>query len=303
MGKGHKIVATLLALCFLMGCGSEPAVAVVPDVVEADKDTAVAVLMEQGFVPIVKETADPSVTIGTVLCTDPPAGSYVAVGGKVYLFVAADTATTTPQSTTTAPLSTTSTPQVSPSTAHLSTSLHLTTTTDATPTTSASWADPCATGHSYTDGICTACGAVDPHFVPILSLGQTWTVENQWSFTLLSVTAHSLCNPVYTRVETLDNQRVVTIRYTYENLGFVSDNEPLLFDATTFSVTAENGAKVPSYACLHEVKAVACAVGESYTAEETYMAEEDCRRITLQVTLRAADGRGVQRVRYLLDLP
>ena len=284
MGKRNKIVVVLLVLCLLMGCNSQPAVAVVPDVTEADKDTAITLLTEQGFVPVVKEIIDPSAPVGTVLRTDPPAGAYVAVGGKVYLFVAVDGASATPLSTTAQPLSTTSVPQTSTFAPQTSTVLHQTTTTAVSTAT-------------------TTPTTAQPPVVETLSLGQTWTVANQWTFTLLGVERHTLCNPVHNSAENYKNQQVITIRYTYENLGFVSRNEPFLFDATTFAVTQEDGAKVSSYACLHETRAVPCTVGESHTAEETYVVDEACRRITLQVTLRATDGQGIQRVKFDILLP
>lgn len=279
MGKWSKITALLLALCLLIGCNSGPALAVVPDVTETDKDTAVSVLMGQGFVPVVKEFADPTAAIGTVLQTDPPAGSYVAVGGKVYLFVAAKATTTTPPSSTT-------TAQTSTSATQIPTSLSPPTTTTLPSSTSTA----------------TATTTTKPP-VATLAIEQTWTVEYQWSLTILSVTAHTLCNPAQNRIENYENQRAITIRYSYENLGLDSAVEPCLFDSSTFVVTDEDGAIVSSYACRHEVKAVPCAIGESHDAEEAYVVDETCRRITLQATLRTSDGRGMQQVRFDIPIP
>lgn len=299
MGKGCKIAATVLVLCLLLGCGGEPALAAVPDVTEADRDTAATVLTGQGFVPVVKEIADPTAPVGTVLRTDPPAGSYVAVGGKVYLFVAADVATTTPHSTTLVPFSSTSAPQATTSATQVATSLPLTTTT-AIPTTTVT--HPCATGHNFAEGICAVCGKTDPDFVPTLSLGQTWTVENQWSFTLLGVTTHSPCSPVPNAADTV-GRRVVILRYTYENHGFVSEFDRLLINGMAFTVTEESGHPAALYACIHKEMAVPCAVGERCTAEEAYAVDETCRNITLLVTLRTADKSRIQRVRFVVPLP
>lgn len=284
MGKRSKIAAALLALCFLMGCSSQPAVAVVPDVTEADKDTAITLLTEQGFVPVVKESTDPTAPVGTVLRIDPPAGAHVAVGGKVYLFVATETTTTTPLSTTTQPLSTTSVPQTSTFAPQTSTVLHQTTTTAVSTAT-------------------TAPTMTKPPVVETLSLGQTWTVENQWSFTLLGVEKHTLCNPVHNSAENYKDQQAVTIRYAYENLGFISDSEPLLFDAAAFVVTEEDGTIVPPYGCLHDEKAIPCAVGESHTAAATYAVDNACRHVTLLVILRSADKSRVHKVQFDIPLP
>lgn len=277
------MAATVLALCFLIGCGGEPALAAVPDVTEADRDTAVTLLTGQGFVPVVKEIADPSAPVGTVLHTDPPAGAYVAAGGKVYLFVAADGATTAPPSTTLPPLSSTSIPQATTSATQAATSPSLTTTTVSSTATTSSTTRPPA--------------------VAILSLGQTWTVENQWSFTLLGVTTHGLCNPVQNSAENLENRQTVILRYTYENLGFVSAFDQLLMNGMTFTVTEESGRSAALYACIHKEMATPCAVGESCTAEEAYAVDETCRRITLLVSLCTSDGRGVQRIQFDVPLP
>lgn len=294
------MAATVLALCLLIGCGGKPALAAVPDVTEADRDTAVTLLTGQGFVPLVKEIADPSAPVGTVLRTDPPAGAYVAAGGKVYLFVAADGVTTAPPSTTSVPCSTTSTQQATTFTAQTATSLPLTTAITL-PTTTVT--HPCATGHNYAEGICAVCGKTDPDFVPTLSLGQTWTVENQWSFTLLGVTTHGLCNPAQNSAENLENRQAVILRYTYENLGFVSAFDQLLMNGMAFTVTEESGRPAALYACTHKEMATPCAVGESCTAEEAYAVDETCRRITLLISFHASDGRGVQRVRFVIPLP
>lgn len=277
------MAATVLALCLLIGCGGKPALAAVPDVTEADRDTAVTLLTGQGFVPVVKEIADPSAPVGTVLRTDPPAGAYVAAGGKVYLFVAADGVTTAPPSTTLPPLSFTSIPQATTSATQAATSPSLTTTTVSSTATTSSTTRPPA--------------------VAILSLGQTWTVENQWSFTLLGVTTHGLCNPAQNSAENLENRQTVILRYTYENLGFVSAFDQLLMNGMTFTVTEESGRPAALYACIHKEMATPCAVGESCTAEEAHAVDETCRRITLLVSLRTSDGRGVQRIQFDVPLP
>ena len=289
MGKRSKIAAALLALCFLMGCSSQPAVAVVPDVTEADKNAAITLLTEQGFVPVVKQTADPTAPVGTVLRIDPPAGSHVAVGGKVYLFVASDTATTAPPSSTTMP-------QTSTSATHSSTSLHQTTATAAPSTTKASF---CA--HQYVCGICVTCGKVYPYSSydsEPLSLGQTWTVKDEWSFTLLGVGTHDYCTTAAADAD----QRVIILRYTYKNLGFESSFDDLTFDSMTFTVIEDSGAVATACPCPHKKVATPCDEGEFRGAEETYLVATTCRSITLRVTFRTTMGvtRGVY---YLSELP
>ena len=282
MRKWSKIAAAAVALCLLIGCNSEPALAVVPDVTEADKDTAIAVLTGQGFVPVVKEFADPTAPVGTVLRIDPPAGSHVAVGGKVYLFVVSDTATTAPPSSTTMP-------QTSTSATHSSTSLHQTTAT----------ASSCA--HQYVCGICVTCGKVYPYSgydSEPLSLGQTWTMKDEWSFTLLGVGTHDYCTTAAADAD----QRVIILRYTYKNLGFESSFDDLTFDSMTFTVIEDSGAVATACPCPHKKVATPCDEGEFRGAEETYLVATTCRSITLRVTFRTTMGvtRGVY---YLLELP
>ena len=290
----------LLALCLLIGCSNAPELAVVPDVTEADKDTATAALTGLGFVPVVKEISDPSIPAGTVLRTDPPAGSYVAIGGKVYLWVTTDDAATTPLPTTSAPHLSTTTPQTSTSVTRPSTSLHTTTTTAFPSTTTTAL---CDSGHRFGEGVCSVCGARDPNHVNTLSVGQTWTVENQWSFTILAVTAHNRCNPIQNNAEDATNRQVILLRYAYENLGFSSKFDDLLVDDMSFTITQNDGKPAAAYACDHTQFAVPCAVGECCTAEEAFAVDETCRRITLLVSLRTSDGRGVQRVQFDVPLP
>ena len=303
MRKGSRIAALLLVLCLLMGCNDAPALAVVPDVTEASTEVAVSVLTQQGFIPVVKETADPTAPVGVVLRTDPPAGSYVAVGGKVYLFVAAAPTATTASpspSSTAVPPSTTALPHSTTTAVQTSTSLHSTATGTSL---SATTTNPCAAGHRYADGICGVCGAADPHFVQTLAVGQIWTVENQWSFSILDVTYHDLCTLVNNDVEHYADQQVILIRYAYANLGFVSDFDHFVVDGMSFTVTQDDGAAVTAYSCGHKQLPTPCAMGESCTAEETYALDKNCRRITLLVSLRTSNGKGIRQVQFDIPLP
>ena len=301
MRKRSKIAALLLVVCLLMGCNDAPALAAVPDVTEARTDVAVALLTQQGFVPVVKEIADPTADVGTVLRTDPPAGSYVAIGEKVYLWVAAHADTGTSLSTTSAlhTSTTAASASTSPSATHSSTSLRPTTTT-ANPTTTTAL---CAAGHLFVDGICSVCHQPDPDYVQTLSIGQTWTVKRQWSLTLLSVTAHYPCNPFHDDSTGSTDKQAVILRYSYENIGFADRFDDLLINNMAFTLTQDNGTMVTAYACYHTQVAVPCAVGESCIAEEAYLLDASCRRVTLRIAFRTSNGNGTRCIQFDIPLP
>lgn len=317
MRKRGKLVALLLALCLLVGCGSEQEPLVtIPDVVGIEADAAQTMLVDQGLVPVLKATADPTAPVGTVLRTDPPAGAYTAPDSQVFLFVAIrlevaestvtlpplsttevsqiptfalNTTTSSSKTTTSAPQMTTLSPKV--------TTLSPPTTTSATRTTAT---DPCAVTHAYAEGICTRCGAKDKDYVPTFELGQTWVVDGQWALTIEAVTEHTLCNRTANETEQYTDQRVVIIRYTYENRGY---DGALMMRQMHFTLTDDRLRAVLPYPCRHRQVATACDEGASCTAEEAYLLERDAANFSLLVTLLTTDTQEILKARFMLPMP
>lgn len=274
------------------GCGNkqEPLV-LIPNVVGADVGVAQTALTEKGLIPIVKPEENLSVAAGTVLRSEPPAGTYVATAGHVYLYVAAH-----PAATTTAAAATTTSVSFATTFTLLSpTSSSFISTKASTISTVASTvpSDPCETGHVYTDGACTRCGAVDKNYIPVFAIGETWTVEGQWTFTILGVDRHRPCAG--------GTETVITLRYRYENIGFDSDLHDLCPDGDVFTVTDGSGVEAALYPCPHKQRPQACAVGETCTAEEVY-ALSHSGDATLTVSWLAANGSGIRKAQFILPI-
>ena len=322
MRKRTQATVLLLVLCLLVGCGGEqePLIAI-PDVVGMAADAAKTTIANHGLVPVVKTVADPTAPVGTVLRTDPPAGAHAAVDSHVFLFVAirlevaestvtlpplstaevsqiptlaSNTTTSSSQTDTSAPQTTTLSPKATTSSPPTTTAATRTTATRTTAT------DPCAVTHAYAEGICTRCGAKDKAYVPTFTLGQRWVVEGQWALTIEAVTEHTLCNRVANETEPYTDQQVVTIRYTYENLGY---NGALTLQQRHFTVTDTDGRAVLPYPCRHRQMANPCGVGASCTAEETYVLERDAETVSLIAMLLTTDTQEVRRAQFLLHLP
>ena len=326
MKQQNRIMAWLLALFLLTGCGAQPAaLVIVPDVVGTTATMAQDTLSQAGLVPVVKPIYDTAEPIDTVLSTDPPAGSHAAPGSKVFVFVSADRTTTdtttqtaavsdttarSSSTTHTTAASQTAKPSTNPSpsaTRSTTTSATLTTTTTtqtsltATSQTSPAVTDPCANGHAYVSGVCSRCGAKDTAYVEVFTCEQTWTVENQWEFSVTSVTVHHLCSNSLNQAEGYTDQQVVTIRYTYKNIGYTNDYNDLMLNEMAFAVYDERGETASTYACRHKQPAQPLAPGESCTAEAVYVLNNHSDHLQLTVRFLPSNGHGVQRAQF--DLP
>ncbi|MBQ7088414.1 MAG: PASTA domain-containing protein [Clostridia bacterium] len=284
-------------LCLLAGCGGQEPTVRVPDLAGVSVEEAQTALTACGLVAVVKH-APSAETAGTVLHTDPPAGTHTAAGGKVYLFVAADAA-----ATTTATVSATTTTATVVASASLSTS-HQTRPTTFPPPASTSVspistvtepasAAPCEAGHAYTEGVCSRCGAADANYVPTFAVGETWTVAGQWSFTLLEAVRHSCSG---------NEDGALLLRYRYTNLGFNSDLHGLCIDGDVFAVTDGQGKAAALYPCPHKRRPQVCTVGEACTAEEVYAVAYD-GDLTLTVFFLTSNGNGIARARFVVSLP
>ena len=95
----HAITNLIVTLCVLLsavsaGCTMTPGHpstrdVQVPNVTGQLRDDAIAALQNLGFVVQTQQKADPSITPGTVISTDPPAGATAGPGSKVKIYVSA----------------------------------------------------------------------------------------------------------------------------------------------------------------------------------------------------------------------
>ena len=121
-----------------------------------------------------------------------------------------------------------------------------------------------ASGHKYSAGKCTNCGASDPN--KVYGLGETWVVDDQWEFKVNSVTVHNLCNSYSNEQNGYTNEMVVTVEYSYKNLGYQNDNLDLWFSTNAIDVYDGEGESAAVYACTHKKYPQECIVGTKCTA-------------------------------------
>ncbi len=160
-----------------------------------------------------------------------------------------------------------------------------------------------ALGHKYSNGTCYRCGEKDPDYSEkTYSLGETWIVDEQWEFTINSVTRHYLCNPVTNRSKGYTDEEVIIINYTYKNIGYTNKIQDLFVSSASFYVYDETGEVSRSYACIHCTFPKVCAVGTKCTAEEDYVLSNKSSSIMLIFSSYTSNGKGKVSAKFILNI-
>lgn len=140
-------------------------------------------------------------------------------------------------------------------------------------------------GHNYNGETCTRCGEKNPNYIKTFSADEYWIVDGQWKFKIESVKSHYLCNSYANEMYGYSNEQVITIKYSYENIGFNDSNSPgLIFTTLGFNVYDEKGYSGRIYACTHDEAATYCPfVGAKSQGEKSYCLSNDSSEITITV--------------------
>ena len=157
-------------------------------------------------------------------------------------------------------------------------------------------------GHIYTNGFCSRCGSKDSNYVKTYSVGETWIVDDQWEFTINSVTNHSLCNSYHNERHNYKNEQVIIIDYTYKNTGYRGNIQDLYISATSFYVYDQDGTCAEMYACTHTNSPKVCAVGTRCTAQESFVLATTSSKITLVVSEYTSNNLGTVKATFELDI-
>lgn len=150
--------------------------------------------------------------------------------------------------------------------------------------------------HQYRDGRCTHCGITKAY-----SMGETWIVNDQWEFTVHSITVHSLCNSYANKKYGYTNEQVILIEYTYKNLGYSGPIQDLYISAMDFDLYDETGKAAETYACTHETNPKVCVVGTSCTASQAFILPNGNSKITLVVDKYTSNGYGKKQATFELE--
>jgi len=120
-----------------------------------------------------------------------------------------------------------------------------------------------------------------------LGKGETWTVEDNWRFTINSVKVHEKCSLLES--ENNKGEQVVSINYTYYNDGYVSSSgSGLMISTYQMKVYDQNGEVGQRYICMDEVVPKTIDVGKSCTAEQTIILPNESEDI--QIVLDVKDN-------------
>ena len=161
-----------------------------------------------------------------------------------------------------------------------------------------------ATGYHHTvHGICVDCGRNDGSYdTRVYTIGQTWVVAGQWELTINSVTTHKLCNSTENAYEGYTDEQVITINYTYKNIGYRTDGLNLYLNNADFIVHDETGAQAKLYPCQKKKKAQQITVGQSCTAEEAFVLRTHSNGIIFEVNQYVADGSRKEHATFVLKI-
>lgn len=137
---------------------------------------------------------------------------------------------------------------------------------------------------------------------PVYALRESWIVEDQWEFRVLSVEVHELCNTVANDMDGYTDEQVVIIHYQYKNLGYTGTLQDLYISSLAFRVFDEQGEAASIYACTHVDYPQVCVVGTGCSAQEDYVLVNDSAEIKLVVSLYTSNGMGEQQAIFALPV-
>ena len=140
-------------------------------------------------------------------------------------------------------------------------------------------------GHNCNGETCTRCGEKNPNYIKTYSANEYWIVDGQWKFKIDSVKSHYLCNSYANKTDGYTNEQVITIKYSYEHIGYNGSNTSgLIFTSLNFNVYDEKGYSGEIYPCTHDKAAKYCPFfGAKSQGEESYYLSNDSTEVTITV--------------------
>ena len=149
------------------------------------------------------------------------------------------------------------------------------------------------------DGFSASCRVHVKAKTEEFTLGDTWTVPNQWRFRVDSVERHYACNSYSPKT----GEEVVIINYTYWNDGYEGSIMNLCFSSADFNVYDSTGAAAENYPCTHEVSAKELIKGTYCSASQAYILKNAGSPITLYVSERTyTDGNSGEEMSAIFKL-
>jgi hypothetical protein len=136
-----------------------------------------------------------------------------------------------------------------------------------------------------------------------LSVGDTWTVDGQWTLTINSVEATS----ERTELADVDPAQVVLITYSYDNLGFESDlTDGLYFNLSqnggNASTVDADGVAAVNYPGSVSKEPQSVAVGEKCTGAQTCLGLMDTSDEIIMIITKYDSDNNLQLITYNLEV-
>ena len=150
-------------------------------------------------------------------------------------------------------------------------------------------ASPSAPGEkTYT---CQTCGWMKTEEIPyIYGIGETWTVNGQFEFTIDNVVDHYICGDYRKDYYNANFDQCIIVHYTYKNLGCTEKLE-ISARQDNFEVYDENlegGSsyiQCDSYSCGLSIDAVGVLNGGSHTAAQAFVLRNTSNKVTIYVDI------------------
>ena len=120
--------------------------------------------------------------------------------------------------------------------------------------------------HTYEKGVCAECGANDPNYTPVYNANETWVVNGQWEFSLVSAEEHNHCSSFLTNNYGFSDEQIVMLTFKYKNIGYGETFSPKI---TSIIVVDDAGEMAKLYSsttssvigCDHAIKPSGCING------------------------------------------